>query len=104
MTSDELQAIKARCDAATPGPWNAVPRATEGYVDGFLGAEIEGPPDAQRGQFARMEDAEFIAHAREDIPALVAEIEQLRAEIERVEEDLADANADADIWFKRAMR
>ena len=79
MTNEELQAIKDRADAATPGPWIANPRATDGYVDDFLGAEIKGPPDAQRGQFARLEDAEFIAHAREDVPALVAHAEVLRS-------------------------
>ena len=31
------------------------------------------------------DDAEFIAHAREDVPALLAEVERLRATVARVE-------------------
>ena len=82
ITNEELQAIKTRAEQATPGPWIAKARAVDGITDYFLGAEIEGPPDAQRGQFARKEDAEFIANARTDVPALVAEIEQLLAMID----------------------
>lgn len=53
MNPDEVKAIEVREQAATPGPW------------------VTNGPDA---------DAEFIAHARADIPALVAEVRQLYAD------------------------
>ncbi len=99
MDNEELQAIKQRVDAATPGPWTAKARASDGYVDSFLGVEVEGPPDAQRGQFSRMEDADFIAHARDDVPALVAEVEQLRAEVDQLQSKLAYKDLDFRIIF-----
>jgi hypothetical protein len=74
-----LNKIEARCNAAMPGPWRAVPRSSDGHVGYFLGAEIEPLEQPVRGQFAYMPDAEFIAAARTDVPRLVAEIRRLRA-------------------------
>lgn len=79
----DLDAIKTRAKAATPGPWevnllhnsyarvivqgtahkNTVGIAGIGHTE--IGAEIG-------------KDASFIACAREDIPALIAEVERLR--------------------------
>jgi len=73
MTDDELKAIKARAEAATPGPWATV-----------LGRYVLSRADAFKGQPdwplmpKTAEDATFIAHARMDMPALVAEVERLR--------------------------
>ena len=77
MTATErLAAMRARCEVATPGPWVAVSRSSDEQDDDyFLGWEIDGPRDAYRGQFARRADAEFIAHARADVPALLAVVE-----------------------------
>lgn len=69
MTHDELQAIKARAAAATPGPWSVNNTDPDVVLDSdgrFVGRADE---DA---------DAEFIAHARTDVPALIAEVERLR--------------------------
>jgi hypothetical protein len=85
MTDEELQAIAARAEAATVGPWKV-------YVDWKnpfdLGFGIDGVsglicPTA----FKRRADATFCAHARTDIPALLAEIERLQAEVARLEEE-----------------
>lgn len=98
MTDDELAAIRARTEAATPGPWDAVKlydvtdtTYIEGCDFGFNGdinVEVEragleypewvmiGPESPQQKQIHA--DAEFIAHARTDIPALLAEVERLR--------------------------
>ena len=72
MTNEELAAIRARCEAATPGTWTAIcPRiswrimAGECYV---MESEIVRTPA----------DAAFIAHARQDVPALLAEGARLR--------------------------
>jgi hypothetical protein len=85
MTEDDLRAIEARANAATPGPWQARHRHAEMTAEDDescgLGLEIDGPPEAwNRGQFARGSDAQFIAHARADIPALIAEIRRLRGD------------------------
>ena len=73
MNIDE---IRARAEAATPGPWmwEEVKYPDEpvhlrfGNCDFVLG----------RAEFYR--DADFIAHAREDIPYLLDALEQLQAE------------------------
>ena len=103
-TDAELQGIRERCQAATPGPWVWVnteaaslaevnpdrlvhwdpSRLTE--VDGipvFLGQEdvlaVESFDGAESALFVGTADAAFIAHAREDIPKLLAEVDRLRA-------------------------
>lgn len=65
----DLAAIRARTEAATAGPWEA--DGVEGNLNapGIRVAEFLSWPEA---------DAQFIAHAREDVPALLAEVERLR--------------------------
>src|SRR5690606_10643347 len=74
---------------ATPGPWTV----DEGVAladpllegEGGWYRQIEGWTNTGwEGLCLRPEDAAFIAHAREDIPALVAEVERLQAELERM--------------------
>ena len=87
MTQEERAAIRARCEAATPGPW-------ERYF-----VLHESHPNA-----------EFIVHARQDIPALLAALDEAEAEnkalfdtqIEHeaaIKENLTD---DRDHWRHRA--
>ena len=82
MTTPDLDAIRARAEAATEGPWEA--EALEGNIvtptQGTI-VEVYSWTDA---------DAEFIAHAREDVPALLAEVEQLRAELAHARMDRAE--------------
>ncbi len=87
MTTQELEAIKARCEAATPGPWEFYEGGT--YVmrlveetnhlvtcvcDVLLDPEVRG----KRPRGTSSANGAFIAHARTDVPALVAEVERLR--------------------------
>ena len=68
----ELDAIKARAEAATEGPW----RVRTDYIPGVI--EVEGPTasnDYVAELSADKADLEFIAHSRADIPALVAAVE-----------------------------
>ena len=79
MTLD-LNAIKARANAATEGPW------------GVKDARVFGDDGRTQvctlsGTRAWLPDAEFIAHARTDVPALVAEVERLRGVVDRVREN-----------------
>ena len=66
-----LEEIKAREQAATKGPWNHNGKLDirQDFGEWLCGAVKES-------------DADFIAHARTDIPALIAEVEQLRQDKE----------------------
>lgn len=86
MTLD-IDAIKARADAATEGPWvvddqKYVLRSKNGGWDGLIIATV------QHDDFGLVEEdnTAFIASARQDIPALLAEVERLQAIVERVRE------------------
>lgn len=77
----DLQAIEARLEAATPGPWDfdTIPETGESRVvvrsnagDPMLEVSV-----ATHGVSA--EDAEFLAHAPEDIQTLIAEVLELEA-------------------------
>jgi hypothetical protein len=73
MTDEQLAEIRARCEAATGGPWE-VGHKCEIYTRHYQVGPI--------GDFWEPADARFTAHAREDIPALLAEVERLRADAE----------------------
>ena len=74
MTLD-LEAIKARAEAATPGPWSCGSEQLDDTriqsADGEMTIYDEGGHT--------WKDADFIAHAITDVPALVAEVERLSA-------------------------
>jgi hypothetical protein len=85
----DLDAIEARAEAATEGPWqyDGMPlREDAEYGHIVTGG---GTPGSMRehqicwvGETLNLrapEDAEFIAHARADVPALLAEVRRLRA-------------------------
>src|SRR5690606_22140023 len=75
--SDLLSEIEERLANATPGPWDWVPSAVEGgsHVLGVVGES--GFPVLRTSPYAppRQRDAEFIAHARTDVPRLVKALE-----------------------------
>lgn len=91
MNKQDLDAIREREAKATPGPWERWHKGME-----FIGGTVEfnvgdncimtnnGGPN-RRGQrnicpVFQDDDAEFIAHARTDIPLLLAEIDRLQDE------------------------
>lgn len=75
----DLEAIKARCDVATPGPWKMHKHCdesdhmqvhdTKGVVCETSLYGFEYPEQWDNGI--------FIAHARQDIPELLAYIDEL---------------------------
>ena len=76
--ADRLAAIAQRADNATKGPW-------------FTGLHYKSDVHSREGGVIRancwnrpqaIADAEFIAHAREDIPWLLAELRTLQQERE----------------------
>lgn len=70
---DRLKEIRARLDAATPGPWDVDEWTTT--ADVFASGAKSEPTVAHR---VRMSDADFIAHAPADIAWLLDEVERLR--------------------------
>lgn len=80
MTEEQLAAIKARAEAATPGPWQRVTPYGIGVESG------NGPVPLKVAWAAQENDAAFISAAREDVPALLAEVERLRAAVGRLRE------------------
>lgn len=89
LTDERLAEIEARCNAATPGPWDSC-TAICGSGDSAIIAPIHGRScvlalvyaevDEQGKDVVRsMRDAAFIAAARTDVPDLLAEVRRLRA-------------------------
>ena len=76
----ELAAIQARCAAAPPGPWTPYIEGRD-HVSGssFM---MTGEGAVRGGDIeltgATEADYDFIAHARQDIPRLLEEVEGLR--------------------------
>ena len=80
LTDGDLDRIERRCNAATKGPW-------ESFVEGrdFLGGSDfirTGGLDADSPDIeligATVEDQDFIAHARQDVPQLLEEVRRLK--------------------------
>lgn len=71
MKAEELAVIKERAEKATEGPW---------YVDNYDGSVRGDDNKFICSQNFEDSDAEFIAHARQDVPKLVVEVERLQAQ------------------------
>lgn len=89
----DLTAIKARAQAATDGPWRLEAHAGLGQ-HGVLGPanwsvgalEFGDGPDADA-------DREFVINAPTDIAALIAKVEHLTAEVERLSATRAEVRS-----------
>lgn len=84
MTDLDLDAIQARADAATPGPWHLDDEhigVWTSAVDAPGGAICEPSDPYPRGLNHPLENMRFVTHARQDIPALVAEVRRLRDQL-----------------------
>jgi hypothetical protein len=71
----DLDAIEARANAATPGPWDFYEEGSTMFVS--CGVTQYGEALYLAGDIENREDATFIAAARSDVPALVAEVRRL---------------------------
>lgn len=79
MSELDLDAIEARVSAATGGPWSVYDRGV-GYMialDDSVGDRVL--PEGGRTDIGYRADAEFIAHSRTDVPALIARVRELEA-------------------------
>jgi len=110
LTSQQLDDIEARHKAATPGPWGVYEFGGGSMIDIAAGLEDTGCGYRARREICRLEDepldndpthkewtaeedwtqvqadAAFIAHAPDDVRALLAEVRRLRTELEVVTE------------------
>jgi len=81
LSNDELNQIDARAEAALPGPWSWTPDTPK--MNGVhWNMRIKDQPGIRFGIYEYQhgyQNAEFIAHARTDIPRLIAEIRRLKA-------------------------
>ncbi len=111
LRAKELREIQARCEKATTGPWSNGVRKSQ---NGLTGDEHMGKVCAMRTNEAGLrvgevvaatwdhrysivyvglsrqqtiDNAEFIAHARQDIPYLLGEIERLSAALAAVQQE-----------------
>lgn len=86
MSELDLDAIQARADAVTPGPWCVEPWSDDYSSVMAISCETCGITICRTDQPAR-DDLLFIAAAIDDIPALVAEVRRLRDQLTRAEHD-----------------
>ena len=91
MTDTRIDEIKARCDNATPGAWEY------GGIDFIFHANnpiasirgwsyLPSMVGAEKAVVQMDNNAEFIAHARDDIPYLLSELERVTAERDALKE------------------
>nr|WP_315218588.1 hypothetical protein [uncultured Flavobacterium sp.] len=88
MTDNEIKEIEDRCKLTTPGPWKSLVEGRDiESGDSFIMTGISDGEDIwsdKRGADiyltgATTADQDFIAHARQDIPKLIAEIKRLKS-------------------------
>lgn len=81
MKQEQLNAIKERVTKATKGPWEVAYDTDDRdhVVDIWFDGEDNGHAEIHDNNFGNAPyNAKFISHAREDVPALVAEVERLQ--------------------------
>ncbi len=95
LSPEALAAIKERESKATPGPWVADEAVfditTSPDENGFAEHIVVGHVDKDTWQWesgedglytiGRPENREFVAHSRQDVPTLVAEVERLQKQL-----------------------
>ncbi|MEY2354758.1 hypothetical protein [Lysinibacillus capsici] len=80
MNQEQLNAVKERVAKATPGPWE-IDRNSDDcdfITDIWFNQDGDHVEVHDKSVMQSVLNAEFIAHSREDVPALVAEVERLR--------------------------
>lgn len=101
-STDRIEGIRRRCEAATPGPWvvyddsdddgNITVRGVDAPDDSiFLTDGLHHDPIEER-------DALFIAHARADVPFLLAELDRLRAAVLGFRDSVLNCRAQLEDW------
>lgn len=128
MDKQRLDAIRARCERATPVEWECAnksvrvvgtqqqhsfgktaPTGYEGGICNCLGGSSYRAGKNDPINVQARANADFIAHARTDVPDMLAEIERLTTALKLLESDRdaerkirLDAEAEMDAWRRRA--
>jgi len=87
---NQLDAIQARADAATEGPWTesySGSRTIEGADDQIV---IDAFNDGIGAGVIEPADAEFITHAREDVPKMVAALRAVEGLVNEWHKDYSE--------------
>jgi hypothetical protein len=85
LSEQQLAEIAARAEAATPGPWEPYTEYGLTFYANVRGEYLRGVGDINLGVGEQAEaDLAFVLAAREDVPALLDEVERLG----KVEDDL----------------
>jgi hypothetical protein len=85
LTNEELDQIESRCNRASPGPWKPMVEGRD-HTSGssfIMTGTTESPGNDIELLGATVEDQDFIAASRQDVPRLVAEVRRLRSEAEQ---------------------
>ena len=93
MTEQEIREIEDRCKSASPGPWKSLIEGRD--IESGASFIMTGIADDEniwsdnRGEDiyltgATKEDQDFIANARQDIPKLLSEIESLKTQLAKI--------------------
>ena len=88
LTSEELKAIRERCEEVSPAPWHAGEGILKWYVeseDGDLRFSLQELHQMDGHEWPAGECAQFIAAARQDVPRLLDTVEELRGLLDRVQ-------------------
>ena len=97
MTSSDRDAIRQRCERATKGPWTVVVREISSDPNEDHERFVQFGDPEEDSSLPKEADAEFIAHAREDIPTLLDALEQAEQQRDEwrvaLEEIMAQARA-----------
>ncbi|MGW6658893.1 hypothetical protein [Rhodococcus sp. NPDC055024] len=90
VTGVDVEHTKALEAAATPGPWVARPSPMGAMLPDEVFASGESFGRNVPAECHQREDAEFIAHARTAVPALVAAVERVQAQVDKALEILEE--------------
>jgi hypothetical protein len=93
LTPERLAEIAARAAAATPGPW-WTDTLTEHSGGESVGVDAEGDSWVIPCQDIDRADAEFVAHARTDVPALLTRVAELEASLREACDRIAAQESD----------
>ncbi len=84
LSEDELDAIDRRAASASKGPWRSFIEGRD-HMSGDDFIRLGDEHDAELDMYVSLDgvpaaaaDLDFIAHARQDVPRLLAEVRRLR--------------------------
>lgn len=90
MSDSRLEQIQDRVAKATKGPWHTECPQVNWRIRNETGWYILETEPRRGANVRTRDDAEFIAHAREDVPYLLLRVRELETEIAACRNELSD--------------